>query len=75
MDSSKVIFKPDELISQAEFARKKKYSPQWRSQLIADDRLDVVKIGDIDYVYSNTKIRAKKKKKSTQENTSHNCLK
>lgn len=58
MDTSK-------LISQAEFARKQKCSPQWISQVIADGRLSFEKIGDIDYVYSDAKISPKRKKKST----------
>lgn len=60
MDTSK-------LISQAEFARKQKCSPQWISQLIADNRLDVVRIGDIDYLFKDAKIRPKRKIKSTEK--------
>lgn len=59
MDTSK-------LISQAEYARKQKCSPQWISQLIEDNRLEVTRIGKIDYILSSAKIKPKKKKKSTK---------
>lgn len=60
MDTSK-------LISQAQFARDHQVSPQWIAQLIADHRLDIVRIGKIDYIFSNAKIKPKRKKKSTEE--------
>jgi len=52
------------LISQAQFARNNKCSPQWITELIKDKRLSVVMVGDIPYVNKDAKIKLKGKKKS-----------
>lgn len=50
------------LISQAEFARKQKCSPQWVSELIKDKRISVTYIAGIPYVDKFTKIKPQSKK-------------
>ncbi len=50
------------LISQAQFARNIKSSPQWITQLIKDKRLSVVMVGDIPYVNKDSKIKPASKK-------------
>ncbi len=51
------------LISQADYARMIKSSPQWVGQLIRDGRLSTTDIGGVPYVDKFAKIKPLKKKK------------